>query len=73
MVWFSLGNANKALHFFQDSLQMKKNLYSRNHPSIAISLNNLGSVWNALGDLKKSLEYFNQAAIMEQEINRGLF
>ncbi|OJW71487.1 MAG: hypothetical protein BGO68_03790 [Candidatus Amoebophilus sp. 36-38] len=59
-------NYEKALSYHQEALAMRQALYSDNHPDIASSLNDLGSVCSALGKYEESLKYYQQAFAMQR-------
>ncbi|CAF0957874.1 unnamed protein product [Adineta steineri] len=50
-----------ALKIFQDVLQKKKKILDAIHPSIATTLNDIGTVYEKLGNYQKALDCFNQA------------
>ena len=48
----------QALTYQEQALAMREALYlEQGHPDIAVSLNNAGSAYQPLGDVKKVLEY----------------
>ena len=57
----------QGLEYFEQALEMRKALYpERNHPELASSLDNVGSAYQNLGQLEKSLAYQEQALAMYQ-------
>ena len=60
-VYDDIGNTEKALDFYNQSLNMYKMVYNNEpHPNIASSLNNIGAVyvyWN-IGNTEKALDVF---------------
>ena len=48
----------KAKYYFQQSLDMRKEFYSLEHPEVAASLANVGCIDCVMGDLETAKEYF---------------
>jgi tetratricopeptide (TPR) repeat protein len=66
----SLGELKKALPYYEEALEMRKQIHGdKNHPDIANSLNNIGYVLNSLGDSKKALLYYEKAFEMRKQIH----
>ncbi len=57
----ALGDAKKAITFYERALAIDEKTYGKDHPDVAIDLNNLGSAWDALGDAKKAITYYERA------------
>ena len=52
---------------YEEVLATWEQRYGPNHPSVAITLNNLGGAWSDLGDARKAMSFFERAlAIYEQ-------
>ena len=54
----ALGDAKKAVGYYEEALKIDKKVYGDEHPDVATDLNNLGSAWKALGDAKKAVGYY---------------
>ena len=52
--WNALGEAQKALTYYEQALAIDIKTYGDQHPNVAICLNNIGSAWNALGEAQKA-------------------
>ena len=62
---------DKALSINQRLTSIRERLYGLEHPSTAASYNNIGFVYNLLGDYDKALEYYSKAlAIREKVLGR---
>ena len=48
------GNLQRAEHFFCKSLKIREGLFGMNHSEVAKSLNNLGSLYEKMGEIKKA-------------------
>ena len=57
-LFFSKGDYNKALSFFQKSLVIREKFLGSEHSLVAHSLNNIGIVFTTQEDYSKSLDYF---------------
>jgi tetratricopeptide (TPR) repeat protein len=65
-----LGEPDKALHYFQEALEMTQRLYpKKDHALVALYLNNLGIVHKSLGEARKALPYHEQALEMTQRLH----
>ena len=63
--WKDLGEAKKAIGYYEQSLAMRKQIYGEKpHPSVATTLCNLGGAWRALGEAKKAIGYYEQSLAM---------
>ncbi|CAF1018317.1 unnamed protein product [Adineta steineri] len=65
-----LNHALKYTHKALDSY--RKTLPNQNHPLIARCLNNLGTIYDAQGDVNRSFEYYEQAVKMYTSISPAL-
>eukprot|EP01059_Diplonema_ambulator_P033938 TRINITY_DN736_c1_g1_i7.p2 TRINITY_DN736_c1_g1~~TRINITY_DN736_c1_g1_i7.p2 ORF type:complete len:118 (+),score=19.95 TRINITY_DN736_c1_g1_i7:39-356(+) len=59
-----MGEHTKALGYHMEALEMWKNFYNDGHPSVATSLNNIGSIYKAMGEHTKALGYHMEALEM---------
>ena len=53
------------------ALEMRQRLFKGDHPNIAMSFNNIGNEYSALGDTAKALEYKMMALEMYQRLFKG--
>jgi tetratricopeptide (TPR) repeat protein len=59
----------QSLTYQEQALKMRMALYEgQNHPEVATSLNNVGTAYNALGDVQESLRYQEQALKMRMAL-----
>jgi tetratricopeptide (TPR) repeat protein len=61
LVYYTLGEYNKAKDFFEKALTGDLKTYSKEHPSVAIDWNNLGMTYLHLGQYQKAVEYLEKA------------
>ena len=65
----SLGEAKKAIEYYEQSLAMCKQIYGEKpHPGVATTLCNLGGAWKGLGEAKKAIGYYEQDLAMCKQI-----
>jgi tetratricopeptide (TPR) repeat protein len=60
LAWHYKDENEKALEFYQQSLEIRLKTLGNQHPDVATSYNNIGSVWNSKGEYDKALEYHHQ-------------
>ena len=58
----------KAKDFFQQSLDMRKQLYGLEHPEVASSLSNVGSIHSVMGDLETAKDSFQRSHALRKKI-----
>ena len=51
----------EAKEFFERAIQINENKFGKDHPEVAINVNNLGNVLRDLGDLTGGQQYFERA------------
>jgi tetratricopeptide (TPR) repeat protein len=59
--WSALGDARKAVDYYEKALSIDLNVFGDNHPNVATRYNNLGSAWSDLGDARKAVDYYEKA------------
>jgi CHAT domain-containing protein/tetratricopeptide (TPR) repeat protein len=69
----SLGEAAKALPYYEKALAMYQKLYPASrfkdgHADLAITLNNMGGVLESLGEPARALPYYEKALAMNQKL-----
>ncbi len=71
VVCIELGQLDKALVTYEQSLEMFREIYGHNKPhhAIAASLNNLGYLYEAMGKLDKALETYEQSLEMYRRVH----
>lgn len=65
-----LGNKKEAIDYYERALFMRKIVYRTFHQEIASSLNNLGSLFDDIGEWNKALNYYQEALRILRKINR---
>ncbi|CAH1776888.1 unnamed protein product [Owenia fusiformis] len=66
----ALGMYDKALQILEDSYEMSKKIHSNNnHPNVAVSLNNIGSVYDNMGKHTLARKYFEDSLSMYRKIH----
>ena len=63
-----MGNARKAIEYYEQALSIGKEVYGDMHPAVATMLNNIGGAWDNLGEHKKAIEYYEQALSIDKEV-----
>ena len=58
----------KAKDYFQQSLDMRKQLYGLEHPEVASSLSNVGSIHSMMGDLETAKGSFQRSHALRKKI-----
>ncbi len=53
---------------FNKALEIYKDVLRENHPDTADSYNNIGVVYDYLGEYDKALEYFNKALKIRKDV-----
>ena len=51
----------KALEYYHKGLEIELKTIGEEHPSVAISYNNIGSIWDTKGEYDKALEYYHKS------------
>ena len=59
--YYGLGDYSKAIEYHEKALEITKNTFGDNHPSIASFYNSLGVSYDILGDHHKAIEYYKKA------------
>ena len=68
---YNLGTYDKALAYFEKALAIREKIQGTEHPDIATTYNNIGSVyWNRgkQGDYDKALEYYEKALKIREKV-----
>ena len=60
-VYYSKGEDDKALEYYNKDLVITLATLGADHPSTAGTYNNMGAVYNNKGEYDKALEYYNKA------------
>ena len=63
------GTSDDALEMFQKSLEMKRQVFGQVHPSIAVTLSELGKLYKEKGDLENSATHYLQALEMLKRLH----
>jgi tetratricopeptide (TPR) repeat protein len=59
--WDALGEAQKAITYFEQALAIDIKTYGDQHPAVPRYLNNIGTAWYALGEAQKAIQYYKKA------------
>ncbi len=65
----NLGEHHKAIDYFQQALNIFKEVYGEKHQYVAAALNNLGGAWRALGEPSKAIDYYEQALTIDRTVS----
>lgn len=68
VVYKALGQLDKALPLYQESLDMTRRRLPPDHPEVATSVNNLGGLYLACGDYEQALELCLEALDMRRRV-----
>jgi tetratricopeptide (TPR) repeat protein len=63
--WKDLGEAQKAITYFERSLAIGIKTYGDQHPTVAASFHNIGLAWHVLGKSQKAITYFEKALAID--------
>ena len=66
-----LGEAQKAIEYYEKSLSIDQAIYGDSHPVVAMSYNNLGTAYSASGEAQKAVGYFKRALSIRQAVIGG--
>ena len=58
--YYSLGDYNKSIEYYEKELEIIKNIFGDNWQYITASYNNLGTSYYGLGDYSKAIEYYEK-------------
>ncbi|RQW04663.1 tetratricopeptide repeat protein [candidate division KSB1 bacterium] len=64
-----LGEHQKAIIYFERSLEICKNVYGEKHAEVATRLNNLGTAWHELGNYQQAIRYYEQALVIDRTVH----
>ncbi len=56
------------LPFLTHALELRKKLFGEKHPAVALSYNNVGGTWGALGNHQKALEMQSHALELQKQL-----
>jgi len=60
----TLGDASKAIEYYEKALQIDLKAFGDQHPQVAIYYNNFGMAYKTLGDASKAIEYYEKALLI---------
>jgi tetratricopeptide (TPR) repeat protein len=55
------GDLDNALKYYHNGLDIKRGIFNEDHPSIGISIYNIGKCFHDLGNAEKAREYYDKA------------
>jgi len=61
LVYYGKGENDKALEFYQKSLEIRLKSLPPNHPDLASSYLNIGSVYKSKGEYDKAIEFYQKS------------
>lgn len=67
LTYRALGDAYKAIEYYEKALEIDLKVFGDQHPKIAIRYNNLGGAYRGLGDALKAIKYYEKA--LEIDLN----
>ena len=69
VVFYLLGNYEKALENCRKALSIREAVLGEHHPDVAYSYSNVGSVYQIMGDVETALECYHKAlAILDERL-----
>ena len=66
--YYDIPYMEKAKDYFQQSLDMRKQLYGLEHPEVAASLSNVASIHSVMGNLETAGEFFQRSHALREKI-----
>ena len=63
-----MGDYPKALEFLTKALDIREKVLGKEHPSTALSYDNIGSVYSTMGDYPKALEFLTKALEINEKV-----
>ncbi|CAF4111032.1 unnamed protein product [Adineta steineri] len=67
LVHSNQGDYNKAIRYYENTLEIQQKTLPSNHCSYAMSYNNIGSVYDIMGDYSKALLYYENALKIDKQ------
>ena len=68
LAYKSLGQYEQAIEFYQQSLEIQREIGDRRGKSSSLSLNNLGNAYSLLGHYERAIEFHQQSLEIQREI-----
>ena len=66
--WDTLGEARRAIEYYEQALAINRQVFGDTHPSVARNYNNLGEAWRQLGEARRAIEYYEQALAIDRQV-----
>ena len=63
-----MGDYPKALEFYTKALNIQEKVLGKDHPDVANSYNNIGSVYSDMGDYPKALDFYTKALNIREKV-----
>ncbi|XP_078603945.1 uncharacterized protein LOC144877773 [Branchiostoma floridae x Branchiostoma japonicum] len=70
--WNGQANYPKAISYFEEALDMYREIYGTPHSDISIALSSLGLAYRDIGDHGQSLKYFKETMEMDKKVHSSL-
>jgi tetratricopeptide (TPR) repeat protein len=61
-----MGEYSKALSYYEKDLEISQKTLPQNHPDLACSYNNIGLVYENIGDFTKALSFYERTMAIGQ-------
>lgn len=68
MAFNALGKPKKAISYYKQALAIDENVFGKEHPNVATTLNNLGLVYYQLGQIVRARSYVERAYTIFKKI-----
>ncbi len=66
--WAAPREYRKEIVYYEQSLEMRRSLFGKEHSSIAMSLNNLGEAWAVIGEPYRAFAYHRESLKMRRSL-----